>query len=223
MMRHVRTASCLLVALFAADAGAQTVYSGRALFTSLSSGLQTVGFDGILPAGTGVLNAGSSLTTGGLTFTAAGGATPTSLFVIGPSSSTFASYDLASGPVLSAQSSGSLPTFTVSLPGGTTSFGFDYGAAPGLSATFELFLGSTLLNTRTITGRSDRSEWSFMGVISPTPFTSVTVTVNQNITSFDNFSYGPVAASTVPEPVTGMLVAGGLLVLGGVARRRRLA
>ena len=116
---------------------------------------------------------------------------------------------------------------TITLPDARTAFGLDFTTLfSSTTATFTLSNGysTTFDNTATI-GLTDGSKnFDFIGFISTTPFTTITMSVPSQqswmITSFDYAN-----ANAAPEPATWALLAVGFAALVGYAglRRRRRA
>ena len=125
-------------------------------------------------------------------------------------------FSLGSGATFSPQIFGGINDVDVTTGSGLQAFGFDYGAATG--TTFSVFLDGSFFQSFTYTSTLPSPE--FFGVISNTPFSTVTIRSDNDVAIYDNFTIGTPVVSGVPEPATVALVGGGLLALAGLARRR---
>jgi len=194
-------------------------YADQAAFNAATTGVTSIGFEGIAPTDDfTAYGPGGSLTLSGTTFTAAG---PADLFV---NSSTYyfatfgVGYNLGSGDYLLVGNN-SPATLEVQLPGGFTAIAFDIGTFddPTSQITITLSSGDVLTTSAPI------PSVSFVGFTSTTPITSLEIAISggdrQDTLSIDNFQFG----TAVPEPSTLALAGLGGFGLLISARRRRQA
>lgn len=89
---------------------------------------------------------------------------------------------------------------------------------PGVTYLFEGWLGTTRLFSTLVDSPAARSfqTFNFIGI----DRMEMTRTVGGGIFAFDDIDIGA-PTSTVPEPATAALLGAGLLVVGGLVRRRR--
>jgi hypothetical protein len=130
-------------------------------------------------------------------------------------------YDVGAliGVLSSQQESTGVANILTTLPGDVTGFALNYGTFDGKSVTF------TLSNGYAVTQSSSGSGYSvpdFFGITDTTPFGTVLMTSPDWVLNLNNVLYGAAGASgsTIPEPATWLLLAGGLAVAGLLRRRR---
>jgi hypothetical protein len=181
-------------------------YPDRTAFNAATTGVTTIGFEGIAPADGFTFYGHNSLTLGGATFTAS-----TSLLAV--DSATFYAhtfgtpYNLGSGAFLL---SGNIAPadLSITLPGAFTAFALDLGTFDVVNSQV-LF---TLSSGDTFSVSAPFPTSTFVGFTSTVPFTSVDLLITggerQDTLNVDNVSFGAI----VPEP-TGLI----LLGIGGVA------
>ena len=217
MRRFATSLGSLALALTvgASAATAQTASSSRAAFEAALSSFTVEGFEGIAPPGGFVDFVMGPFTAGPFTISTTN---PTSeLFVIDDAFAGGA-FSLGSGDTFSPQLFGAGSNdVDVTTGSPIKAFGFDFGVAQA-PTTFSLFLDGTFFQSFSYTGTLPSPD--FFGVISSTPFTTVTIHADSDVPIYDNFTVGTPNVSPVPEPATVALVGGGLLLLGAAARRR---
>jgi hypothetical protein len=211
---HLLSAAALtILAASALAAHADTIFTSVSAFDAASSGLTTVTFDGIAPAG-GFANEGTSFNIGGASF----------------SSSTYfnvndAAYypDTYPGSGIPTYNSGgyllsAAGVLTISFAP-STAVSIDAGGLFGpvsIPITLSDGLTTTLVAPDSITGTG---ALDFIGFTSSTPITSITLDfpAGPNDDAVDNVSYG---TAVTPEPSTFVFLGTGLLGLAGAARRK---
>jgi hypothetical protein len=114
---------------------------------------------------------------------------------------------------------------TITLPNARTAFGLDFTTLfSSTTATFTLSNGysTSFADTATLGLTNGVKNFDFIGFISTTPFTTITMSVPSQqswvITSFD---YDFANANAAPEPATWALLAVGFAALGFAGLRRR--
>jgi len=113
---------------------------------------------------------------------------------------------------------------TITLPDARTAFYLDFTTLfSTTTATFTLSNGySTSFADTAILGTTDGvKNFDFVGFISTTPFTTITLSVpSQNSWVITSFGYDVTNASAAPEPTTWALLAVGFAALGYIGLRR---
>lgn len=117
-------------------------------------------------------------------------------------------------------------TFTWTFPENVTAFGADFYSIGGsrqvsVQGTFDS--GLEAFDLRTLFGNDGGVDQGFFGLISDTPFNSITlVALNSAFSGNDNFTVDNVAlVQAIPEPASLTLVALGIAGLGMALRRPR--
>ena len=209
-----------------AVAAAQQTFTSRVAFTAAAGGTTVYDLNAfpVPPGGTAPISG-----IGPLTFSSANG---TRLDVF---SSTFDPvYSYGTGNVLVASRASNPQTFTITSATPLFGFGIDFGmptnADAGLPAPFTFTFDNGFTQTVGATGSGPAGGakvFQFFGFLSPTAFTSVTISASTGTflaPTFDNITTS--ATQVVPEPGTLLLLAGGVPVLlalagrGARARRR---
>lgn len=186
-------------------------YSDRTAFRNATTGNVVIDFEGLLPDGAAQAVAGQTLTLSGATFERVSG-------LLALAGAGF--YDDTS--VLTAQNS-SLPigdAMTIALPGARFAIAVDLSNNQTGHVSDFLFE----LSNGDVSMISGGVESTFFGLITTTPFDSLTVSsvrVSDSILQVDNFEFGFAATASVPEPspIDLLLVLSGGMFLAG---RRRL-
>lgn len=193
-------------------------YNSRSIFLSAITGSTTLAFSGLAPgAFQPEYSNGGSATVSGVTFSSPA---PNTLSLF---NSQGTSFDMGTQvlQVLTPNSSGSAgpSSLTITLPTLEKALGFDFG-----SLTTDIF-SYTLSNGQKGTfSNGSASSLAFFGITSTTAFNSITITVNNYATAYDNITYSTTLATTsTPEPATLGLMATGLFAIGAVVRRRKAA
>lgn len=199
----------------AAPVAAQTAYTSRASFLAALSSSSVVDFAGIAPANF-FADVGIPYTIGGLTLNTANDPNLTQFLVIDGGYAGGA-FSLGSGATFSPQIFGGVNDLLVTTAGGFWAFGFDYGGPTGTS--FAVSLDGTPFQTVTYSQTLPTAQ--FFGFISATPVTTVSIRASTDTPIYDNLTTGTPSVATAPEPLTTALLGTGLLLVGGIARRRR--
>lgn len=211
--------------LFAATARPSTImYTNYSSFLAATTApLTTLGFEGIVPAGSSSYYGLTGLNVDGVDITTS----DYQLWVVSstyPLSGGLGTGDYVEGSYYNLNQGQGSTTFTFTRA--TYDFGIDIRAYNQVSQPGGTF-GFTLSNG-TGFGVSAPDTSDFFGFVSDTPFTSVTITPtgsayladgNAEFLHFDNVSVDAQAVASTPEPSTIFLCAGGLLV--GIAGKRR--
>jgi hypothetical protein len=230
MSHEFRSAVLLILAaliLTPAYSTTITTYSSQSSWQGVTSGSQTVNFEGMTPPNTSTYYNGSTgVTADGVQFIGYTSTGATSVQVIDTNVSQYYNYgtnDALMQDMDRPNSSSPLPYIQIVLPAGVTSLSFDlFSVSPdALSATI------TVNGTQYTVAANSRPNLAFWGITSTTPITSLTITLNG--TSFngsshlliDNFSFGTLDGTDAPEASTYLLIGSGLV--GLVALRKRLA
>jgi hypothetical protein len=192
----------LTAALFSLSANAAhagiTQYNSQASFTSSTTGITTVTFDGITPPGTFI--GPGIFTQSGVTFQATSG----QLFVVDPGWNP-SEYGYGTGPVATVAFGPPGPattpnTLLATLPGGVTAVGLNLAGQAGSSSSLTVTLTNGGVSTFTLTTPNQPLTWSFLGFTTDTgTIASISVTSSNNQVVFDNFQFGA-AIAPVPEP-----------------------
>lgn len=227
-MRRLLFLIVLGLAFCLAESSAQggfVLYTNRADFDAATHGRTTIDFENIADDGKsigGQRMPSITILPSGITFstTADGGLTVAGRNVIAPGSSS----------VLYMQASLADPDLVATLPGSFTAFGVDFGVsrepAPQTEVTFTLSTGYTFTLTTT---NDSFTSLTFIGLVSTDSFNSVTMSIPEPISNFDeldidNFTFGS-GLAVVPAPSSGVLMVIGLATILGYAARpsRRVA
>jgi hypothetical protein len=199
-------------------------YTNKAAFDAAVTGLQTVTFQGIAPSPTGFTGffTPPGLTVSGVNFNIANALPGDALNVTGKD------FYLASAGVAypadflipSVSPQGRVGTqLAITLPNGATAIGLDYGSFNGTPFTFTLSTGDSFTTTPVT---FFNGQESFLGFISTSPITSLTISVpgpsaNEAIVLGD-ISFG---TAVIPEPSTLALFTFAVTGLACRWRRRR--
>jgi hypothetical protein len=186
-----------------------TVYTSAAAFAAATTGPSTIGFDGIIvpPA----MFAGfPSLSLGGATFSDGDPAVDvnvTAAGFYGPSITYPADFLVDAGNTDPAN------TLNITFASGQAAVGLDFGALfSSVTSTLTASTGTAVTDTATASAGSTE----FVGFVSTTPITSLSLTVTGDSYVLEDV----VLASPVPEPTTWAML---ILAMGGLgaALRRR--
>jgi hypothetical protein len=194
----------------AAPAQAALIFFGdRASFNAATTGRTVVDFEGIAPDGSFTFfPAPPGVTLSGANFSISRPASNGNLFGIGDNF-----YYTGNSVLSSQQSTATNDNVQVTLPGGFTAVGLDYGSFFGPTFTFTLSTGESFTRTAPVF-----AGLSFIGVVSTVPITSLTVSAPPgDVVNIDNFTFGQ---AVVPEPAT--LAVFGALAAGALGLRRRV-
>ncbi len=204
-MKFNKTAMALLALTTLLAAGAHAAdasYTNQAAWAAGTSVTSTLDFN----SGSGYVSRGNSYTEGGVTFTA-----PSGVFSI---------YDISYDA--SYHSSGYLDLqgspLSMNFGSGVTAVGFDFGAFYDNAVT----LAITLSDGSTFTANAPASAYSFFGVTTDAPISSISFSTANDFTAFDNVSVGT-AVSSVPEPTSLAMFGLGAVGLLLAARRKKSA
>jgi hypothetical protein len=207
--RAIFSLSLLTLALMVTPAYSTTIttYSSLASWQAAASGLQTINFDGIAPAGSyTTYPAISGYSQSGVQFI---GLTGSTIGIMDTTAYTWANFGTNGAGFALA----STPSFRIILPAGVTAFGinlFNSSDAPSSYA-------ATVLGTPFTAPTFNQPTLAFFGVTSDTPIPSVDLTLSGGggqYGFFDNFQWGTAQATgQVPEAGTFLLIGSGLIGL----------
>lgn len=198
-----------------------TSYTTRAAFDAATTGITTIGFEGIAPADGFVgLGNGGSITLSGVTFTAHSG-----VYLFVNSSTYYAvndppAYDLGSGDYLVA-GSGAPAFLSIALPVPVTALAFSFGTFDDSTSQITI---SAAPGGDALTAGAPYPTNTFVGFTSSAPISSLQIEITagnrQDTLTLDNFSFG---AAAIPEPNSAMLLALGLGSVAWCHRKRQPA
>lgn len=216
--------SCALAALSMVPAFATTViYTDKPTWLAASSGLTTIGFDGIATTPGSGVSSTTGLVINGVSFMAYSSATTTASTVVNPAAGSF--YDYSSGSELywnAASTNLFIPYLKVTLPAAVTSASIDLMSFGGSNVAYTVALNDLnfLYSSAPTIGYPTRT---FFGITSNTPFTSIAFQLSANGVTpvVDNFAFGTTSSSTTetPEACTFLLIASGLISIAKWGRR----
>ena len=215
MRLKVQSVLILFPLLLPVSQAAVMEFTDRAAWLAAAGAVTNIGFEGIAPAG-GRTDFSGPVTFSGVQFSApfiGGGGIAESVVSAG------LDYVNAWGSGDKLQASLGVE-FDITLPSGVTAVGSD------IMITSTFFLGTTGTYTATLsTGdvftnifSSGPPTRSFVGFISTTPITSLTLVSNPSLAMIDNFA---LTATAVPEPSSLVLFGAGILALFVLARKGR--
>jgi hypothetical protein len=192
--------ACGFLAVRTQPARADLVFYGnRASFDAATTGVTTIGFEGIAPVnGFTFFGQPGSLTLSGVTFS-------TGINILNVTSATYylatggpPGYNLGSGDFL-LSGAAAPASLHATLPGAFTALAFDLGTFDDATSqvTIKLSTGDTF--TTSAPFPTDK----FIGLTSTVPFTSVDISITggnrRDTLAIDNFAFG---AAEIPEPGT---------------------
>jgi hypothetical protein len=199
----------LMSSLGTDSAQAATVqFTDLASFQANTTGLTTIDFEGLAPAGNFVEYPTTGLTTSGVTFNST-----SRVSVFDPAVQRRA-YDWGSGAILSSQRAPN--RITAILPSGVTAVGSDIMSFSNYASPFTITLSTGETFNQSSLNYPNRQ---FVGFTSDTAITSISFLATSGFTELDNFRFGRanIVATAVPEPFTII----GTLVGGTAALRMR--
>jgi hypothetical protein len=212
----VATTSITTLALFVGTNSAQaaiTQFSDLSSFQAGTSGLTTIDFEGLAPAG-GFSYYDPNLTVSGVSFTDSN----VSAYVV-DSAFQPSNYNWGSGAVLLGSKDG-LPngTITAALPSGVTAIGSDIMSFDSYASPFSI----TLSTGETFTvGSLNYPDRKFVGFTSDTAISSISFQATNGYTLLDNFRFGTAGAAPAPTAVPEPFTMIGTFVGGTAAMRMR--
>lgn len=187
------TAFLLSVSGKSAHAGI-TQYNSQVSFTSSTTGITTVTFEGqAAPGGVQYYGNPGSLSLSGVQFASQG-----NLYIFDPAFSP-GTYNFGTGANLNVQSSGT-NVLTATLPVGVTAVATNLAGIAGTSAAFTITLTNGSTFNYMLTTPTQPNTFSFVGFTTDTgAISSISFSSPGNI-AFDNFQYGTASIAPVPEP-----------------------
>ena len=198
-------------------AHADTVFTSPSAFAAASTGVTTVNFNGIAPAG-GFVNEGTSFTIGGASFSSSNylNLNDAAYYPVTFPGMGVPTYN-SGGYLLPTQDAVDILTISFAP---STAVSIDTGGLFGpvsIPITLSDGFSTTLVAPDSITGTG---ALDFIGFTSSTPITSITLDfpADPNFGAVDNVSFG--TASVTPEPSSLLLLATGLAGAAGTVRRK---
>jgi len=193
-------------------ASASTVVVDRSTFDADTTGQSTVNFNSVDPSLCSTcyetVSGGNTISLGNVTFTASSPATDLNLNGPGVYNSTDVLLTNTYPP------GGAFDVLTITLSSAVTAFGLDFAAGQN-PTSFTLNNG---FDSSSIAASTDYSSPGFVGFISSDPFNTITLSVD----SPNGWAVqDAVTASATPLPAALPLFAGGLGMVGFLARRKK--
>lgn len=240
IIKNAKRQMCVLAILFAGcafpgSAGTISEYTDTASFTSASSSLTTIDFEGINTQGGSDVNENSGLTIDLVQFTGyegtGNGSCPNNCYlqVENPGfMSNWGSGSYLIGPSKFTSTTGldaALPGSIYALAANVMSGGSGSSYSDAVTVLVTNGDGTSSYSINTISGFS---SMAFVGFVSSTPITSIAFAPTSlgDKVVIDNFAFGQGASqsqsdtSPAPETSTSLLCGGGLLLFGQFLRRR---
>lgn len=203
----------LLLAIGGLPAGATTTYTSFATMTAANPALN---FTNVDFSGLSTYSPAASFSASGVDFTALSGTLSGNANLSG----------WASGMILKTTANGG--TILITLPSTATAFGGYFGFVG--TGTWSVVLSGAGDTSFSQTASVTQLTPTYWGVVSATPFTSISVTLDGStkLTAVNGFSFGTPTGggggggAETPEPSTLALMGSALLALPLMARRMRL-
>lgn len=206
LSRIALSASFLAVGLGAAPGHALSFYTDRSMFEAALGAVTVVDFNGF--PGQPASFDGTSLDVGPFTLTGDSTGDRSNMQITG---------DQAFGNVCGTAACGAIFGYRIAFDAAIRGFGADYElAATSSGLTFTI-------NGQTFNGLTTFPGTGFFGFIDTSPFSTITVSGEDEIHQFDNVTFDTAVAAAVPEPATWAMLILAAGMAGGALRRRRVA